>query len=434
MAEKVAPPAINITEQITSEQRLLVGQVIKTAMETEKANPGSSIEGWHRHVGENIAPLVSAMMERADVDGRPSIWQVAYLFNLEDPEKSLWGIDLNDRQLVLGFFLEQSGKVWDEKELALIEGDLYTQDGYFDPNRLKIDFFSIAREGIKALKEQGLLPTIAKTAEMDPMVVVLPAELALIARGLAEKKPALEILSELHMKDLFEGEGVEVPEVLESLLKHIGGLEAKVRSAEEKKGLDDKERGIIQEFNRVKEGVKRMEMLDRIAVQMLTSGSFQENMIIGETGRMSSLFTYLFPELQGFGTRVHVARNSDGNLIIDYSGFIPFDKAKNHGRMNVFRLPIKTDDKGKLQSLVDDNGLAEIWKNMKREVRQWIEFNLSQEEFNRRLKDPHLAIIEGITSELGRKRAFLQSGSLKFSWDQSMKILTISGQKDDRNG
>ncbi|MBU1260655.1 MAG: hypothetical protein KKE40_05925, partial [Planctomycetes bacterium] len=167
MPEQVKAPVIpKISEQMTLEKRDNVTAAIKTAMEQAK-NPNRAMEGteswdagkkgWEEHVG-SLAPLATSMLESQLTDRRPSIWQIACLFNQADPDRILWQVGKDDRQLVLDLLGETADEVWGEESADKIETGIYDGSDLFDPGRLPIDFFGIAAEAIEALRKEKLLP------------------------------------------------------------------------------------------------------------------------------------------------------------------------------------------------------------------------------------------------------------------------------------
>ncbi|MCG2692285.1 hypothetical protein L6272_05685, partial [Microgenomates group bacterium] len=89
---------------------------------------------------------------------------------------------------------------------------------------------------------------------------------------------------------------------------------------------------------------------------------------------------------------------------------------------------------GALCSRLQAKDYDDLWKVLDKPAREWLEQNISKEEFLRRLKDPQKAVANNLAKLLGKRQAFLEDGSLKFAWDNKSSLLTISAQRDNRTG
>lgn len=455
MPEQVKAPVIpKISEQMTPEKRDNVTAAIKTAMERAK-DPNRAMEGteswevgkrgWEEHVGDS-APLATSMLESQLTDRRPSIWQIACLFNNADPDRILQHVGKEDRQLVLDLLGETADKAWGADEAAKLETDIYDGSGLFDPGRLPIDFFGITAEAIKALRKEKLLPEplAAQVEELQGVIWAKDSVLDSQRDAMIELQQTNNQLEGLRTF----GEAIKIIEGwpddmrLEDVEKRFGSLPFGVvkiivkalRIADAKFEVED----IPQlKAELIEQIIKPLPLVERMAIMLNVSGRVEQKIAVTTEGAHNDLLALMFPELAGFDLIAKLVRSQDGdaNLLVGFSAMFPDSKKgrSSFGR-RYFNLPIKVDESGALCSRLQAKDYDDLWKVLDKPAREWLEQNISKEEFLRRLKDPQKAVANNLAKLLGKRQAFLEDGSLKFAWDNKSSLLTISAQRDNRTG
>lgn len=462
MPEQQKAPAIpNISEQMTSEKRSNVITAVKAAMEREKepnrAMTGTESwdagkKGWEEHVG-SLAPLATSMLESQLTDRRPPIWQIACLFNKVDPDKILWQVGKEDRQLVLKLLGETADEVWGDGEAAKLETEIYDGSGLFDSGRLKIDFFGIAAEAIEALRKEKLLPEKAEPANHR----------AAVSQQIEELRQALGLSQEEETEaDLLVRVGGKVNELLSGqtinliLLTLIGeSLKSGMKADEIRKGLEndfkekfqgkatlpevvknillaleEREKGGLK-IERFEQAVEKLPLLERMAVELNVSGKFEQEIPVGNEGVHNDLFALLFPELAGFDLSAKLARTKEGKLKVYFNALQPNKKSGGKLQFIIAALPLSIANR-ELKSELYAQDLENLWKTRDRQVKEWLQENIGEKEFLRRLKDPQTAIAINLANFLGKQEVFLKDGSLKFAWDNKSNLLAVSAERDNR--
>ena len=398
-------------------------------------------EAWQKNIGDR-SKLITRMLEVGAEKGDYSIWQAVWENLPEaDPERTLLSLDAPSRQWLLQLFQDTANAAWGEKKAHKIEAEGFKKIGdkwEFDPERLQTDLFSVAEVAVGKMRELKLLP--------EPLAERLRQAEETKAKLFETNSWQAETIEALQKENERNREGVEVIAASEVIAKWPENL----RKEEAKKRLEnlpEAARTIFEKAVKIREAkfvaedipeiIKDLPLLEKMAVMLNVSGRVEQKIAVTTEGAHNDLLALMFPELAGFDLIAKLVRSQDGdaNLLVGFSAMFPDSKKgrSSFGR-RYFNLPIKVDESGALCSRLQAKDYDDLWKVLDKPAREWLEQNISKEEFLRRLKDPQKAVANNLAKLLGKRQAFLEDGSLKFAWDNKSSLLTISAQRDNRTG